>query len=113
MLLRVARAADAEVIPAGDQLNELAAVREPALGGDESLGAVGRVTAQREDVVDPGATQALEDVAQIVDRRVDAGQVGDRLDVELTPDSGDQVDRPRPHRPSGAVGDRYEGGLEL
>ncbi len=113
MLLGVARAADAEVVPAGDQLDQLAAIREAACCGRESLGAVGRISAQREDVVDPGATQALEDLVQIVDGSVDAGQVGHRLDVELTPDPGDQVDRARAHRPSGAIGDRHEGRLEL
>jgi len=88
-------------------------MREPAFGGNESLGAVGRIAAQREHVVDPGHAQALEDLVQIVDGRVDAGQVGDRLDVELTPDPDDQVDGAGAHRPAGAVGDRHEGRLEL
>ena len=86
---------------------------ETALGGEKSPRAIGWVAAQRQDVVDPGAAQSIENAVELVDRRVDTGQVRNRLDVELALDAADELHRTRPHRAARAIGDRHEGGLEV
>ena len=98
MFLRVARAADAEVVSRGDELHELDAVREPSLGRDEGVGTFGWVAAQREHVVDAVVAEAVENRTQFAGGRVDACQVGHRLDVQLVANARDEVD--------GALADR-------
>ncbi len=61
----------------------------------------------------PCVAQPVENRAQLVDGRVDAGQVRHRLDVELVADARHQVDGARAHGAAGAVRHRDERRLEL
>ena len=88
-------------------------MREPTRRGDEALDALRGIAAQREHVVDPRVAQPVEDALEVVDGRVDAGQVRDRLDVELSTDAGHEVDGARAHRAPGAVRHRHECRLQL
>ena len=72
-----------------------------------------RIAAERQHVVDPRVTQAVEDALQVVDGRVDAGQVRHRLDVELTADPRHELDRSGSHRAPCAVRHRDECRLQL
>src|SRR4029077_1463897 len=109
--LRVAGAADAEAVPGGDQLHQVAPVGESSWGRDEAVDAVRGITSQGENVVDPRVAKPVENALQLLDGRVDAGQVRDRLDVQLATDAGHEVDGPCSHRSPRAVRDRHEGRL--
>ena len=99
MLLRVARAADAEagIAPVINSMSSLPCARPPSVATKRS-DAVRWIAAQREHVVDAGVAQPVENHAQLVDGRVDAGQMRHRLDVELAADARDQLHGARAHR---------------
>ena len=91
--LGVAGDADREVVVVADQLDQLARVLEAALGRGPLGLARRRVAAQGEHVLDAGVAHDVERLAQLVDRRADAGEVGHRLEAVLGLDRGHEVDR--------------------
>ena len=74
--------------------------------------ALRRIAAQREDVVDAGVADLVEDVAQLLLRGADARQVSHGLEPVLVLERLDDLDGAVARRPAGAVGDRHVGRLE-
>ena len=68
MLFGIARTADAKIVFAFEQRDEIARVGEAAFDGLEGLDPRRRVAAQRKDVLDTGTLEISEERTQLVDR---------------------------------------------
>ena len=107
--LRVAGAADAEVVRLRDQRGQLGPVRETAGDGLELGLPLGRVAPQGEHVLDAGVAHLAEHVVKLLARVAHAGEMRHRLDAELVLDALHDVDRERARAAARAIGDGDEG----
>ncbi len=103
MRLGVRRDADREVADLAHEMDELDRVvqltrRQIQVGR--------RVTAEREDVLDPGLAVALDDRPQLGPGVAHAGEMRHRRHLRVAQDPGDDLVGLLPRRPAGAVGDR-------
>src|SRR6266850_2952836 len=115
--LGIARAPDAQrpalrVRDFPHQLHQLARVAQAAFGGHEGGLAAGRVTAEREHVVDPLGHDRLDGRLQLVARGAGAGDVRHRLDLQLALDARDHLQRAATGRTPRSPGDAHERGRE-
>ena len=85
--LREAGPADRDLrLGVRDQAGELGGAPEAALGLDEVGLSPRRIAAQREDVLDPGVGDPVDDLAEALGRLPDAAQVRHRFDPVLVAD---------------------------
>jgi hypothetical protein len=88
-------------------------VGEPALDRGEALLAGRRISAQGEDVVHLGRDQFVHHLSHLAPGGPHAGQVRDGFDVGVGLDPPDQIDGLLAGGPSGSIGHRDVGRLEL
>src|SRR5437879_5772866 len=87
---------------------ELLRVRESARRRRELRLAFRRIAAEREDVLDAGIAELIEDLAELARGVADAGEMGHRLEPDFALDARHEFDGEVASAPARAVGDRHE-----
>ena len=90
---REGRCPDRERVLGADQLYQLARVFKPALGLGPVACTVWRVAAEREHILNPDLLHLVERRAQLIDSRINAGEVRHRFDSVFVADARNDLDR--------------------
>ena len=108
VFLRIARGADAKIVVALEHRDQLGRVGEAAGRRDECGFTLRRVAAQREDVLNAGAGEIVEERSQLGARRSDARDVSDDGQADFVLNLLGERDGAGPRRTAGAVRNRHE-----
>ena len=93
--------------------HQLRSVGEPIRRLLEHLGPGGRISAQRDDVLDPAVHHPVKHLPHLRLARPHAGEVGHRAQTQLVLDARDQRDRAFARGAARAVGHRHIGRVQI
>ena len=112
MGLGVACGTETEAVALADEGDQFVGVAKSARDRLEAVGASGRITPQRQDVLDPVGLERVEHARDVLARRSHTGDVGHRFDARVALDALDQLDGLVAGGSAGAVCHRYVAGAE-